>query len=125
MGYQLPELQQFDGRGNLKQHIANFIKTCNNANTDGDILVKQLIRLLKGNTFNWVSPRAFNSSWRSLIQPSMILKLAGRDSSKLKRGGTPGSQGIDEQIPSGLKQDRPTPAQFAGKEIATLRPREI
>ncbi|GAA0143300.1 hypothetical protein LIER_04018 [Lithospermum erythrorhizon] len=33
-GYQLPKLQQFDGNGNLKQHVAHFVETCNNAGTD-------------------------------------------------------------------------------------------
>ncbi|KAH0781529.1 hypothetical protein KY290_001127 [Solanum tuberosum] len=32
-GYQPPKIQQFDGKGNLKQHIAHFIKTCNEAGT--------------------------------------------------------------------------------------------
>ncbi|KAL0406173.1 UNVERIFIED_CONTAM: hypothetical protein Slati_3931200 [Sesamum latifolium] len=36
-----------------------------------------------------------------------------------------GSQGIDEQIPTGLQQDRITPADFAGMEAATLRPPRI
>ncbi|KAK4389722.1 hypothetical protein Sango_2309200 [Sesamum angolense] len=31
MGYQPPKFQQFDGKGNLKQHVAYFIETCNNA----------------------------------------------------------------------------------------------
>ncbi|KAL0413541.1 UNVERIFIED_CONTAM: Transposon Tf2-12 polyprotein [Sesamum radiatum] len=52
-GYQPPKLQQFDGKGNPKQHIAHFIKTCNNAGTDGDHLVKQFVRSLKGNAFDW------------------------------------------------------------------------
>ncbi|KAL0355653.1 UNVERIFIED_CONTAM: hypothetical protein Sradi_4012200 [Sesamum radiatum] len=51
--YQPPKLQQFDGKGNPKQHIAHFIETCNNAGTDGDHLVKQFVRSLKGNAFDW------------------------------------------------------------------------
>ena len=39
-GYQPPKFQQFDGKGNLKQHIAHSMKTCNNAGTDGDLLIK-------------------------------------------------------------------------------------
>ncbi|KAM2115142.1 hypothetical protein ACFX1Q_023608 [Malus domestica] len=31
MGYQLPKFMQFDGKRNLKQHVAHFIETCNNA----------------------------------------------------------------------------------------------
>ncbi|KAK4409412.1 hypothetical protein Sango_0014200 [Sesamum angolense] len=48
----LPAMQ-FDGKGNPKQHIAHFIKTCNNAGTDGDHLVKQFVQSLKGNAFDW------------------------------------------------------------------------
>ncbi|KAA0047150.1 ty3-gypsy retrotransposon protein [Cucumis melo var. makuwa] len=31
LGYQPPKFQQFDGKGNPKQHIAHFVKTCENA----------------------------------------------------------------------------------------------
>ncbi|KAL0420320.1 UNVERIFIED_CONTAM: hypothetical protein Slati_3054900 [Sesamum latifolium] len=41
MGYQPPKFQQFDGKGNPKQHVAHFMETCNNAGTYGDHLVKQ------------------------------------------------------------------------------------
>ncbi|KAH7840428.1 hypothetical protein Vadar_016753 [Vaccinium darrowii] len=34
-------------------HIAHFVETCNNAGTDGDLLVKQFVRTLKGNSFDW------------------------------------------------------------------------
>jgi len=34
------KLQQFNGKGNPKQHIAHFIETCNNAGTYGDLMVK-------------------------------------------------------------------------------------
>ncbi|KAL0433516.1 UNVERIFIED_CONTAM: hypothetical protein Slati_2685900 [Sesamum latifolium] len=40
IGYQPPKLQQFDGKGNPKQHIAHFIETCNNVDTDDVLLVK-------------------------------------------------------------------------------------
>ena len=52
-GYQLPKFQQFEGKGNPKQHVAHFVETCNNAGTYGDYLVKQFVRSLKGNTFDW------------------------------------------------------------------------
>ena len=52
-GYQPPKFQQFDGKGNQKQHIAHFIETCNNAGTDGDLLTKQFVRTLRGNAFDW------------------------------------------------------------------------
>ena len=52
-GYQPPKFQQFDGKGNPKQHVAHFVETCNNAGTDGDLLVKQFVRTLNGNAFDW------------------------------------------------------------------------
>jgi len=42
-GYQPPKFNQFDGRGNPKQHVAHFIETCNNAGTGGNLLVKQFV----------------------------------------------------------------------------------
>ncbi|KAA0033935.1 ty3-gypsy retrotransposon protein [Cucumis melo var. makuwa] len=53
LGYQPPKFQQFDGRGNPKQHIAHFVETCENAGSRGDQLVKQFVRSLKGNAFEW------------------------------------------------------------------------
>ncbi|PIN26509.1 hypothetical protein CDL12_00732 [Handroanthus impetiginosus] len=53
VGYQPPKLQQFDGKGNPKEHVAHFVETCNNAGTYGDLLVKQFVRSLKGNAFDW------------------------------------------------------------------------
>ncbi|XP_012847343.1 PREDICTED: uncharacterized protein LOC105967287 [Erythranthe guttata] len=67
-GYQPPKLQQFDGKGNPKQHIAHFIETCNNAGTNGDLLVKQFVRSLKGNAFDWyvdLEPESINS-WEEM-----------------------------------------------------------
>ncbi|KAM1624626.1 hypothetical protein ACFX2K_022788 [Malus domestica] len=64
MGYQLPKFMQFDGKSNPKQHIAHFIKTCNNIGTKGDYLVKQFVCSLKGNAFDWytdVEPESINS----------------------------------------------------------------
>uniref|UniRef100_A0A2N9J4N8 Uncharacterized protein n=1 Tax=Fagus sylvatica TaxID=28930 RepID=A0A2N9J4N8_FAGSY len=52
-GYQPPKFQQFDGKGNPKQHVAHFVETCNNAGTDGDLLTKQFVRSLRGNAFDW------------------------------------------------------------------------
>ncbi|KAL0320421.1 UNVERIFIED_CONTAM: hypothetical protein Sradi_5303600 [Sesamum radiatum] len=42
-GYQPLKFQQFDGKGNPKQHAAHFIETCNDAGTYGDHLVKQFV----------------------------------------------------------------------------------
>ncbi|XP_012828827.1 PREDICTED: uncharacterized protein LOC105950052 [Erythranthe guttata] len=67
-GYQPPKLQQFDGKANPKQHIAHFIETCNNAGTNGDLLVKQFVRSLKGNAFDWyvdLEPESINS-WEEM-----------------------------------------------------------
>ena len=52
-GYQPLKFNQFDGRGNPKQHVAHFIETCNNASTSSDLLVKQFVRTLKGIVFDW------------------------------------------------------------------------
>ncbi|KAL0285087.1 UNVERIFIED_CONTAM: hypothetical protein Sangu_2794200 [Sesamum angustifolium] len=43
MGYQPPKFQQFDGKGNPKQHVVHFVETCNNVRTYGDHLVKQFV----------------------------------------------------------------------------------
>ncbi|KAK3012129.1 hypothetical protein RJ639_012518 [Escallonia herrerae] len=53
VGYQLPKFQQFDGKGNPRQHVIHFIETYNYVGTEGDLLVKQFIRSLKGNSFDW------------------------------------------------------------------------
>ncbi|KAL0411752.1 UNVERIFIED_CONTAM: hypothetical protein Slati_3764900 [Sesamum latifolium] len=50
--YQHPKLQQFDGKGNPKQHIAHFIENAITG-TDDNLLVKQFVRSLKGNSFDW------------------------------------------------------------------------
>ncbi|KAM2972632.1 hypothetical protein FF2_019314 [Malus domestica] len=63
-GYQPPKFMQFDGRSNPKQHIANFIETCNNARIEGDYHVKQFMHSLKGNVFGWytdLEPESINS----------------------------------------------------------------
>ena len=67
-GYQPPKLLQFDGKGNPKQHIAHFVETCENAGTQGDLLVKQFVPSLKGNAFDWytdLEPKSINS-WEQL-----------------------------------------------------------
>ena len=52
-GYQPPKFQQFDGKGNPRQHVAHFIETCETPSTRGDLLIKQFVRTLKGNAFKW------------------------------------------------------------------------
>ncbi|KAM1206102.1 hypothetical protein ACFX2G_006924 [Malus domestica] len=67
-GYQPPKFMQFDGKRNPKQHVAHFIETCNNAGMEGDYLVKQFLRSLKINAFNWyidLEPESINS-WDQL-----------------------------------------------------------
>ena len=51
--YQPPKFLQFDGKGNPKQHIAHFVETCENVGTQGGLLVKQFVRSLKENAFDW------------------------------------------------------------------------
>ncbi|WMV29846.1 hypothetical protein MTR67_023231 [Solanum verrucosum] len=67
-GYQPPKLQQFDGKGNPKQHIAHFIKICNEYGTYGDYLVKEFVRYLKENAFDWYTDLKPNSidCWEKL-----------------------------------------------------------
>ncbi|KAL0451582.1 UNVERIFIED_CONTAM: hypothetical protein Slati_1136300 [Sesamum latifolium] len=53
---QLKEFIEGTIRSKIKgrfEHVAHFVETCNNAGTYGDHLVKQFIRLLKGNAFDW------------------------------------------------------------------------
>ena len=52
LGYQPPKFQQFDRKGNPKQHIAHFVETCENAGSRGDQLVRQFVRSLKGNVID-------------------------------------------------------------------------
>ncbi|KAM2595762.1 hypothetical protein TB2_040272 [Malus domestica] len=63
-GYQPPKFMQFDGNRNPKQHVAQFVETCNNTGTKKNHLVKQFVRSLKGNTFDWytnLDPESVNS----------------------------------------------------------------
>ena len=67
-GYQPPKFLQFDGKGNPKQYIAHFVETCENAGTQRDLLVKQFVRSLRGNAFDWytdLEPKSIDS-WEQL-----------------------------------------------------------
>ncbi|TYK21902.1 retrotransposon gag protein [Cucumis melo var. makuwa] len=67
LGYQPPNFQQFDGKGNPKQHIAHFVETCENAGSRADQLVMQFVRSLKENAFEWytdLEPEVIDS-WNS------------------------------------------------------------
>ncbi|KAL0361638.1 UNVERIFIED_CONTAM: hypothetical protein Sradi_3848300 [Sesamum radiatum] len=70
VGYQPPKFQQFDGKKNPKQHVAHFIETCNNEGTYGDHLVKQFVRSLKRNAFDWYTDLEASSidNWEQLEQ---------------------------------------------------------
>ena len=67
-GYQPPKFLQFDGKGNPKQHIDHFVETCENAGTQRGLLVKQFVRSLKGNAFDWYTDLELESidSWELL-----------------------------------------------------------
>ena len=52
-GYQPPKFQQFDGKANPRQHVEHFIKTCNVDGTYGNYIVKEFVRSLRENVFNW------------------------------------------------------------------------
>ncbi|KAL0370603.1 UNVERIFIED_CONTAM: hypothetical protein Sangu_0378400 [Sesamum angustifolium] len=69
-GFQPPKFQQFDGKGNPKQHVAHVVETCNNAGTYGDHLVKQFVRSLKDNAFDWYTDLEAGSidGWEQLEQ---------------------------------------------------------
>ncbi|CAH9125410.1 unnamed protein product [Cuscuta epithymum] len=68
IGYQPPKFVQFDGKGNPRQHVAHFVETCNNAGTSGDHLVKQFVRSLKANAFDWYTDLEPGSidSWQDM-----------------------------------------------------------
>jgi len=68
LGCQPPKFQQFDSKGDLKQHITHFIETCNNAGTCDDLLVKQFVQSLKGLAFDWYADFASASidSWEQM-----------------------------------------------------------
>jgi len=58
LGYQPRKLHQFDDKGDLKQHIVHFIEIYNNAGTYNDLLVRQVVRSLKGFAFDWYADLA-------------------------------------------------------------------
>ena len=66
--YQPLKFQQFDGKKNPRQHIAQFVETCNNADTYDDLIVKQFVRSLKGNAFDWYTDIELGTidSWEQL-----------------------------------------------------------
>ncbi|KAI3470776.1 hypothetical protein Pfo_027439 [Paulownia fortunei] len=77
VGYQPPKFQQFDSKGNPKQHVAHFIETYNDAGTYGDYLVKQFVHSLKGNAFDWYTNLEANSidSWEYTRRTVSMIEL--------------------------------------------------
>ena len=69
-GYQPPKFQQFDGKANPRQHVEHFIKTCNVDGTYGNYIVKEFVRSLRENAFDWYKDLEPNSidSWERLDQ---------------------------------------------------------
>ena len=67
-GYQPPKFLQFDGKGNPKQHVAHFVESCENAETWGGLFIKQFVRSLKGNAFDWYTDLELGliDSWEHL-----------------------------------------------------------
>ncbi|KAG9453530.1 hypothetical protein H6P81_006434 [Aristolochia fimbriata] len=63
-----------------KHHVAHFIETCNNAGTDGDLLVKQFGRSLNGNAFDWYIelPQESIDSWEQLEHEFLSLFYSTR-----------------------------------------------
>ncbi|KAL4636874.1 hypothetical protein ACB092_03G039500 [Castanea dentata] len=76
-GYQPPKFLQFDGKGNPKQHVAHFVETCENARTQRGLFVKQFVRSLKGNAFDWytdLEPESINS-WEYTHRTVSMMEL--------------------------------------------------
>jgi len=74
-GHQPPKFNQFHGKSNPKQHVAHFIETCSNADTEGDRRVKQFVRTLKGVAFDWyidLEPESIDS-WQQMEQKFLNL----------------------------------------------------
>ncbi|GKV47486.1 hypothetical protein SLEP1_g54388 [Rubroshorea leprosula] len=66
--YQPPKFQKFNGKGNPRQHIAHFVKTCNNAGTYGDLMrTVSLLELANTKQKKDESMIDFIERWRNLI----------------------------------------------------------
>ena len=65
IGYQPPKFQQFDEKGNPKQHIAHFVETYENTRSRENQLVRQIVWSLKENAFEWYTDLELevNDSW--------------------------------------------------------------
>jgi len=69
-GYQPPNFNQFDRKGNRKQRIARFIEMCSNDGIEGDWLGKQFICTLKRIAFDRytdMEPESIDS-WEQIEQ---------------------------------------------------------
>ncbi|KAK4480148.1 hypothetical protein RD792_013206 [Penstemon davidsonii] len=67
---QPPKFKQFDGKDNPKQHVAHFVETSNDVGTHRDQLVKQFVRSLKDNAFDWYIDLGADSidDWDQLVK---------------------------------------------------------
>ncbi|KAL0302097.1 UNVERIFIED_CONTAM: hypothetical protein Sangu_2501300 [Sesamum angustifolium] len=66
MGYQPPKFQQFDGKGNPKQHVAHFVETCNNA---GNLCTRRTVSMVElTNSRQWKEDPVIDyiNRWRNL-----------------------------------------------------------
>ncbi|KAH1064528.1 hypothetical protein J1N35_029515 [Gossypium stocksii] len=80
------KFQQFDGKGNLRQHVAHFMETCNNVGTYGDLMVKQFVRPLKGNALGWYAePRTIDSIKPKTFE-GLTIQAHGRELSMMIAG---------------------------------------
>ena len=62
--YQPSKSQQFNGKRNPNQHVVHFTEVSNNAGMDDDLMIKQLVRKLKGVAFDWytsLEPKSIDS----------------------------------------------------------------
>ncbi|TYK06211.1 ty3-gypsy retrotransposon protein [Cucumis melo var. makuwa] len=52
-------MTELEKKDNPEQHVTHFTKTCETGSMRGDLLIKQFIRNLKGNTFNCFYPPSY------------------------------------------------------------------
>ncbi|KAK4386127.1 hypothetical protein Sango_2483300 [Sesamum angolense] len=122
MGYQPPKFQQFDGKGNPKQHVAHFVETCNNAGTYGDHLVKQFVRSLKCNAFDWYTNLEAGSidGWEQLEQEFLNCFYSTRRMLR-RRAGASQKQGKTRSEERGQALFKSSKQRINGSEHFTIQ----